>query len=376
MAAPTPTPAPQLKPELASLQREKIDPRSARNLLRGAFKQNLQKLTRSCRHMCFLFHTPIDRNFGLITACGVEFNIHSVLLIGGSKMLQEGVFPGGTMPPSPPTFVHLPERFHPILVDRIVSFIYTSDYAFGPRGVGHVLEQKDFEFKNATLIPDGSSPTAATPTLVGIHGFAFHFRIYALAEEMEYDALKSAAHHKLVNILVQQHKKSPFLLKELVNVTFAPSVEVGRICKDEDGVLQQVVIAAIIAHECNGWSEKETREFADSLEHPEYVGFWHGYNMVKEENRDLIKLGEYAKPLAAERKKTKNRNGRKAKKEMGGEGTTKGDGNLRAPLAGPPRQRENKFKKRHEGKRGVGAVPIAAKGREDGNMDLEDDELL
>jgi hypothetical protein len=47
------------------------------------------------RHAELLLGTPIGRDFKLITAAGVEFQIHSIMLIGGSKVLQEGLFPGG-----------------------------------------------------------------------------------------------------------------------------------------------------------------------------------------------------------------------------------------------------------------------------------------
>lgn len=46
------------------------------------------------RHAQVLLNTPIGRDFNLITAAGVEFMVHSIMLIGGSKMLQEGLFPG------------------------------------------------------------------------------------------------------------------------------------------------------------------------------------------------------------------------------------------------------------------------------------------
>jgi hypothetical protein len=105
-----------LQREAASIQPEKVDPRSARNLLRRAFKrsweplptaQKLQneyvtlrddrfwRLTMVRRHLTLLLDTPIGRDFNLITAAGVEFKVHSVMLIGGSKFLQEGLFPGG-----------------------------------------------------------------------------------------------------------------------------------------------------------------------------------------------------------------------------------------------------------------------------------------
>jgi hypothetical protein len=124
MAVPTPQEKiPQLQREAASIQPDKVDPRSARNLLRKAFKRSweplpnaqklqneyvtlqdvrIRRLTIAERHASLLLNTPIGRDFNLITTAGVEFKVHSVLLIGGSKFLQEGLFPGGV------SNVHLP----------------------------------------------------------------------------------------------------------------------------------------------------------------------------------------------------------------------------------------------------------------------------
>jgi hypothetical protein len=55
-----------------------------------------------------LLATPIGRDFTLITAAGVEFQVHSIMLIGGSKTLQEGLFPGGVRLSLPFTFTPVP----------------------------------------------------------------------------------------------------------------------------------------------------------------------------------------------------------------------------------------------------------------------------
>ena len=47
------------------------------------------------RHVQTLLETPIGRDFNLITASNVQFKVHSLLFIGGSKVFQEGLFPNG-----------------------------------------------------------------------------------------------------------------------------------------------------------------------------------------------------------------------------------------------------------------------------------------
>jgi hypothetical protein len=65
----------------------------------------MQRLTIPRSHTHFLLETPIGRDFNLITAAGVEFKIHSAMLIGGPKALQEGLFPGGVRSPLSDIFI-------------------------------------------------------------------------------------------------------------------------------------------------------------------------------------------------------------------------------------------------------------------------------
>ncbi|KAK1919667.1 hypothetical protein P3342_001960 [Pyrenophora teres f. teres] len=115
------------------------------------------------------------------------------------EVLQQGLFPGDVKYLSQPEFLNLPAHFHPILIDRIVDFIYTSDYHFCPADDDVTkLKQKDFVFHHATLLPAiNANKSAMAAALVGIRDYEFHLRMYALAEELDWDALKSAAYAKL-----------------------------------------------------------------------------------------------------------------------------------------------------------------------------------
>jgi hypothetical protein len=73
--------------------------------------------------------------------------------------------------PDPPTLVNLPPHFHPILVDRLVSFIYKSDYDFDPVNKGNDLKSDSFSFYNATFIPTDAPSSPTVMALLGIRNY-------------------------------------------------------------------------------------------------------------------------------------------------------------------------------------------------------------
>jgi hypothetical protein len=56
-----------------------------------------------------------------MTSAGVEFKIHSIMVIGGSKMLEEGLFPGGV---SNPVTAQV-DSSHPAVSSFVTSWSYT-----------------------------------------------------------------------------------------------------------------------------------------------------------------------------------------------------------------------------------------------------------
>jgi hypothetical protein len=110
--------------------------------------------------------------------------------------------------------------------------VYTSDYSFLGDSRKQLTHQ-NFRFYHATVIPDASPLNAATTGLVGIRDYAFHLHMYALGEELDYDALKTAAHAKLAQTLVNAHNETPSAIHDAIDATFWPSDSPARICKDE-----------------------------------------------------------------------------------------------------------------------------------------------
>ncbi|KAH7072987.1 hypothetical protein BKA63DRAFT_417094 [Paraphoma chrysanthemicola] len=307
-AIPTPqVKLPQLQRQNASLESGKPDPHSARGLLVGAHRKNweaapsVHKL--QAAHAEALLKSPVGRDFALITASGVEFKIHSIMLIGGPKMLEDGLFPGGALYPDPPTLVNFPPHFHPILVDRVVNFIYMSEYDFDPANKENVeLKPENFNFYNATFIPPDASSSPTVTALMGIRNYIFHLHIYALAESLSYPSVQLTAFSRLVSLLIKQRTLHPHDLIALVNATFAPPGTPNRICIDADSVLQTLVVTAVILHEAKDWSfiPEYMHKFTDALRAPEYAEFWNKYYVVKEENADVLKKSK-ARRAAEER---------------------------------------------------------------------------
>ncbi|KAF1845755.1 uncharacterized protein K460DRAFT_284625 [Cucurbitaria berberidis CBS 394.84] len=274
----------------------KVDPRTARNLLRKAFRFSAGSLPSQNQirtdHEKYLLETPIGRDFALVTALGIEFKIHSMMLIGGPKMLQEGLYPGGAPNLSPPTLVNLPPHFHPMLVDRIVCFLYRGSYSIDNFSTTAPLP-------HATHAPDSSSPEAYR--IPNLPNHMFHLHMYALAEELEYDALLSAAHAKLYQLVT--YRFTPQHLKELVDATFAPLGSATRICKDEQGYLQQLVAVATLTQEANHWTDAAKEEFVDLMQLEEYASFWEMCKILKEQNQDL--LASVPKPKGPSKEKVR-----------------------------------------------------------------------
>lgn len=253
----------------------------------------------------------------------------------------------------------------------IHSIVYTSDYRFIPGSEGGQLRQTTFKFYHATLIPNEIPPSPATVALVGIAEYAYHLHIYALAEELDYNTLRSAAHAKLVELLVFR-SSNPEVLKEAIKTIFAPTGSAERICEDEDGALQQVVVAAVLAQEAKHWTEVQLTGFLDSIQDPAYEDFRKTYTTVKEDTGDLIKQAAIAKHLAAERKKGRERR-KAANSKRGDDGKNRifgSDGSPMGALGARPIPSKAKFKQRYEAKRGVAR---SAKADKDGDMDMEVD---
>jgi hypothetical protein len=188
---------------------------------------------------------------------------------------------------------------------------------------------------------------------------------------LEYETLRSAAHAKLVELLVF-HSFDPVILKDVIKTVFAPAGTVERIYKDEDGALQQLVVAAVPAQEARHWTKAQLTKFFKSIQGSECDDFCKVYTVVKGQTGELIKQDDITKQLVAERKKRRDHR-KVANCKRGNEDKNKifrGDGSPIGILGARSTSQKDKFKRRPEGRRGVGAV---AKADGDEDMDMEVD---
>jgi hypothetical protein len=217
---------------------------STRNLLQSAFQRSWERPSsvkkllveyvcsnplKACSNATFrrmdgLLKTSVGRDFTLITTSSVLFKVHSAMLIGSPKVLEDGVFPGGVTQGRPPAVVNLPSHHHPILVARFVNFLYASDYQFDPTNTGDQLKPSNYKFYTATHIPADDPPTPAVTALMGVRKHVFHIFMHALADELAYSALKAFAYDALISLLIINCSMSTSALKT-----------VGRACKGDRG---------------------------------------------------------------------------------------------------------------------------------------------
>ncbi|KAJ4344587.1 uncharacterized protein N0V89_012331 [Didymosphaeria variabile] len=227
-----------------------------------------------------LLNTPTGRDFTINTAVGVVFKVHSIMLIGGPKALEHVAFPKENVPGE--NVVNLPDRFHPLLVDRLVSFIYTSSYAVDARAV-----------KNTTLHHHAALPSGATPTSFGLSMDAAEFQVcmYGIAEVLEYTALMTFAYSKLSSYFIFD-RKAPEHVGQLIKLVFGPVNSLSRKCKDEVGALKGLGIAAVLVHEKKHWSGHEMDEFRDLLANELGQDAWKEYRAcykhIKDANQVLL----------------------------------------------------------------------------------------
>ena len=72
-----------------------------------------------------------------------------------------------------------------------------------------------------------------------------HMYMCALAEELKYPALLAHAQKRFIDTITVPNLR-PRQMAELVIATFSPLDTATRICKDEDGWLQRLVVTTVL----------------------------------------------------------------------------------------------------------------------------------
>lgn len=96
------------------------------------------------------------------------------------------------------------------------------------------------------------------------------------------------------------------LLQDCVDACF-PAVESAlRVCSDEDGALQQMIVAAVLSYEVKNWDTFRTDGLDSCLSASHYAAFWVLYKKVKSENLEDFATVSQARQVKREKKRAKN----------------------------------------------------------------------
>jgi hypothetical protein len=182
----------------------------------------------------------------------------------------------------------LPLKFHPILVDRIVEFIYTGTYDPGN------------DIRHAAHVPDGDISSDHSD----LEGAKFHLHMYSLAETLEFSTLQAHAHQRLADQLIY----SPFLptaLANFVDAAFAPRDSELRICADTEHWIQKLVVVGALVQENKYWTLENRHKFGALLVHDDYNAFWDMWEDVEADCVDLMEAGKVLGTRKGGKKKKK-----------------------------------------------------------------------
>jgi hypothetical protein len=194
----------------------------------------------------------------------------------------------------------LEPEFHPFFVDRLVSFLYTSDYTSRAKTQGVVPA-----LPNHTALPTGTI-SATWYDIPCIGETSCHVRMYGLAESLDYPALKTCAYGKLVHAFLDTPtgKKAADRVKELVDLAFETDAA-KRLCADGEGVLKDLAVVAALGFERESRHHAARSDFEKITVGGEYDGFRLWCKAVKERDGALIKNRDMVENHPGENKKRK-----------------------------------------------------------------------
>ena len=180
--------------------------------------------------------------------------------------------------------VDLPEKIHPLLIDRMVCFIYTSAY---PANIDPA------DTKITTLLHYNSIPSGAPGSSfeLPMNYTQFQIAMFGLGENLEFPALMAYAFGQLVRYFLHESKAQEHVT-QLIEIAFEPHGALYRLCKDNIGALQTLSIAAVLVHEKLHWSGLQIDQFrdllADELDQSTWKEYRACYKQVKDSNQGLL----------------------------------------------------------------------------------------
>ena len=109
----------------------------------------------------------------------------------------------------------------------------------------------------------------------------FNLEMIKFAEFLKYPALIDAAYAKLIEQLLFRGHFTPTAMKDFVKWTYGDD----KICKDEEGLLKHLIVAATLAHGYKHWDQLRRDEFFSLVQH--HKGFVNDLTAAAELNKTL-----------------------------------------------------------------------------------------
>ncbi|KAI4624905.1 uncharacterized protein J4E87_005386 [Alternaria ethzedia] len=111
----------------------------------------------------------------------------------------------------------------------------------------------------------------------------FSLEMIKFAEFLKYPALINAAYAKMIEQLLFRGHFTPTAMKDFVEWTYGDD----KICKDEEGLLKHLIVAATLAHGYKHWDQARRDEFVGLIRHQK--GFVDDLAAAEELNKTLSK---------------------------------------------------------------------------------------
>jgi hypothetical protein len=137
-------------------------------------------------------------------------------------------------------------NYHPQFIDRYKAFILTGSYKLDKGG-------KALKLYHVDSLPSGLTVTSFP--LNDLSYIDFHLNMYSLGEYFRDAGLLEKIREKLIDKLVLQHDSRPAALSAVIDTVYG-----NAICEDKEGLLKELVLGAVFAHE-KAWGKKAKEEF-------------------------------------------------------------------------------------------------------------------
>jgi len=170
-------------------------------------------------------------------------------------------------------------------VDRFINFLYLGTY------------QRNVETEVSNIAHAENKPERLYNDFThDMKSVEFSLEMIKFAEFLKYPALINAAYAKMIEQLLVRGRFPPSAMKNFVQWTYGAD----KICKDEEGLLKHLIVAATLAHGYKHWDQVWRDEFVGLIQHQK--GFVDDLAAAEELNKTLSES-----PLGSQKKEKKKK---------------------------------------------------------------------